>query len=737
VRALTNIHYYNIIYNAETPVTNRTVIAEYLASLQSPDGGFRKSSGYPPKLNYTTLSLLALSQLGFIELIDLDAAISYIVDCQNPDGGFGNTRYYQDYDPSTIYYTWLAVRTLYEFGYLSQIDTEAVKNYIISQQLDDGSWGDTFRSALSVDILYILGSLDEINQDSLLQYIVSEPPRGVNYAGSGYLNTPSDEFPTVYSTWAGVLILKRLGKIEYASSRRISTFVKNTQHETGGFMDSAYMESLPNIYATYYAIDIINLFNLRYTETINAWDATRYALVVASVSDDAGAVSFAVFSLYNMRNIIVPYNIRVNATTVVQGDIIRVDLEIRTTFMDPISEADVYAIYDNTTVRGYEKEESKYYVLIDTIDMLNGTHNITLKAEKENYESMVFGFTINVFRYIYVGSIYVSSNEITQGENITVTIELVDRSKRPITNATVKMKLCDIEIDAESIGPGVYTATLVANYPGHLNVYVTAEKEGYENFETLIPIIVRPRTLPPSQTFFAESITYILIILMLISSAHISAIGKKGIIAIIISAIVGLLFFMNISLILSMAPNWLYNSILYLFETMSFRFLLFIWILMLGIGLSFPRKRTGIVTALSWLIPITLLIIFAYYSGVATYVLASVMIITAGIAYKVSPGEREGVLRELKRNIVSWVVLLMALSIALAITRSPFSVYGPFSPPAGISISFLGYLSLLWYMVYLFVPVITASKFTYLALQGLRPEIRELHRRLTTRIQQE
>ena len=80
---------------------------------------------------------------------------------------------------------------------------------------------------------------------------------------------------------------------------------------------------------------------------------------------------------------------------------------------------------------------------------------------------------------------------------------------------------------------------------------------------------------------------------------------------------------------------------------------------------------------------------------------------------------------------MGWTITLISLSAGFMFLQNPFTIQGKLAPPAGIGISFSGYIALLWYSVFVFIPIITASKFAYIIAAGLRTKVSELYKRIT------
>ncbi len=713
--AINQIH----LLGADTPI-NRSEIANYIKDLQTVDGGFRKDYGYPPRLNYTCLALLSLKYLGYEDIIDLDSAITFIADSQNSDGGFGNIRYQQDYDPSTLYYTYLAVYTLWKYGRLADIDVNAVKNYVLSLQNPDGTWGTTINTALALIILNIISGLGSIDKGTIINMLLEEPPIGVNYGGYGFLNTPNDDYPTLFSTWAGVKILELLNNLDLLSRNKILEMVNISQNHDGGFKSIAYEEMYSDIYSTFFATDIIAILGEQFIDVINAWKTAVYSLSVILTSNDLGEIAYSVFTMHNLINVIVPLAINVNATLVQEGDIVRVDVDARNPFMDPIKSADMIIKVNNKIFYGFENNTGKYYGFIDTVGFNNGTYTAQIEIDKTGYEPLKYSFKLSVIRLIFIKSLSVSKREARIGENISVVVEIVDRVGKAITGATVNMMLGEYKTKAKEISYGIYIANLSTIFPGRYNIVIDVEKQGYDSIEQTISVVMYPNI-----ELEAKSIDYyqILLGILLIALSTITALPFAPSRKIILISI----------LIAVLVPFYLLDYMLNMFElTIQYdiRFLLAsLIILLLNV-----RGLKSLFEALSWITVLAFFIFFARVNGESVYILGSLMIIAGVIVYFVSPGEKDRVLVNLKRRLIYWITVVLAYSIGLAIVRNPYTLGGSlFGPPTGAGYTLEGYLSALWYIIYLFFPIMTAVEYSFLATQGLKINIEKLSKQLTRR----
>jgi subtilase family serine protease len=123
--------------------------AEYLTENQNSDGGWGFTAGDESNVYMTAIVLNTLAQLD--DTYTLHTAVNdgaaYLLANQNIDGGFGSS-------PSTVYETALAFEALIASGADILAIAPPAKNYLVSNQLLDGSWDeDPYSTALAVRAL--------------------------------------------------------------------------------------------------------------------------------------------------------------------------------------------------------------------------------------------------------------------------------------------------------------------------------------------------------------------------------------------------------------------------------------------------------------------------------------------------------------------------------------------------------------------------------------------------------
>ncbi len=705
-----NCKYLEEIYQTSEQIINITKIAEIIATRQTTDGGFAPP-GMPPMLNFTALSLLALNEIEKIQIIDVDKALDFIADCQNPDGGFGNLRYFQDYDPSDLELTYLAVITCSEFNALHLINVSATRNYVIN--LVNNETLDTFHLALALSILKIIGGLDKVDKQSIINYITLNPPQGVNYAGIAYLNSPDDTIPTVISTWAGVQVLLILNHTDYINVNGILRFLKDSMNEDGGFKLSAYLNAPSSVDVTFYAVDLLS--NLNLMEKTDLWKTALFTITIANSFDEINtgaeftALTFSCFTLSLLKNLIIPYEVSISDTSVEYGEIINVSVRLISAFGEKVTGAHVYVTANAKIFEGYEKKSGEYEVIISTKGFKNGTYNAVLYCEKEDYIKAKYSFTFDVLWYLKIKGISYPA-EVHVGEKFELIIEILDINGNP-ANASVTVILQDQERKADKIGGGIYRAVLTPRFPSeNETITIIAEAKGYMRLTKKVFIKILPEEFKPIETALQQAILFILIFAGICTMIKI---GRKEFVLSLITFVV------------------LAFSLMYLVNVKLNYALLIASISSMLIALGLVKKRDVILRGIGMIILLIMIVLLAENAGFATYIMASLMFVTGAIAYIVSPGERNVVFKELMRNTIGWIITLFALSFAMSVIRTPFSLAGPLSPPSGISISVYGYIALLWYCVFIFVPIVTASKFAYLIAVGLKVNIARMYRLIT------
>jgi len=670
---------------------------EYIASCQHVDGGFGPP-GQISYLNYTSMAIFVLGWLGELGKISIEDALDFILDCY-VGYGFGNVLYPEDAD---IISTWYGVRALKYLGRLDLIDVEAIKNYALSIP-----WETTVTMALAIDILFNLNFLDVVDVDSVVYYLTSNPPEGVNYIDVGFLNTPYDEYPNIISTWAGIKIMSTLGHLDAINGNKVSRFIIRTQNSDGGFRDSEYSVGNSRIDYTFYAVDSLRM--LGNLDNGNMPFAALYSVITANTGG-LGDVLYALLTLQSLEKIMIPLEININATTVSLGDKINISLRLVNVYGEEIDNALTMLSVGNITAI-FSEASGCYGIIFDTRDLDNGTYNATITSTRDPYIKFKYNFSLIVLKCMYIGEIYYGG-EIIAGQKTQLTLQLTDRWGQPILGAEVKVKLQGREFNLDGVGGGIYVGNISADFPEkNGTMIIRAQKQGYYPLTRVYYVTVKPPEIKSNINIIPKAIAYGLILLAILVLARSVENGFISlgymILLVALMDISGLLSYVNTDLVL------------------------------MGLGTSIilfsvHEQRQGVLELLGLFICVGIMgLLFGY----AAYFLGAILFLTASLAYMVAPGERNLILRDLAKCVIGWTITLISLSAGFMFLENPFTFQGRLAPPAGIGMSFAGYVGLLWYSIFIFIPIITASKFAYIIAAGLRLKVSELYRRITGEVE--
>ena len=140
-------------------------IANYIASCQTSDGGFRSFpfNEDPAGMMQTCFSLQALESIGRIPAIDTTAALNYVLSCYHNDGGFSNV-------PDAESMPDIVPLGLFSLRILGRSDLIRVQNttdYLLQYFDDKGTTtgGTLVNTERLVWSLYTLGTMDQIDID--------------------------------------------------------------------------------------------------------------------------------------------------------------------------------------------------------------------------------------------------------------------------------------------------------------------------------------------------------------------------------------------------------------------------------------------------------------------------------------------------------------------------------------------------------------------------------------------
>jgi prenyltransferase beta subunit len=187
-------------------------MADYIASCQTPNGGFRLRSSIedPAEMIMTWNALQALDSIGHLSSIDTVAALNYVLSCYHDDGGFSNV-------PDVEAIPDIVPLGLFCLNILGRPDLIRIQNttdYLL-QYFDSAgttSGGTLVNTERLVWSLYTLGTLDQINVTQMLSWVISCQ---TTYNGA-FLPIPSGDIESERLEWirAAVHILYLCDRID-------------------------------------------------------------------------------------------------------------------------------------------------------------------------------------------------------------------------------------------------------------------------------------------------------------------------------------------------------------------------------------------------------------------------------------------------------------------------------------------------------------------------------------------
>jgi geranylgeranyl transferase type-2 subunit beta len=195
--------------NADDKHPDRSKTAAWVAALQQPDGSFvgDRWGEIDTRFSYSALNCLAL--LGRLDAVDVDAAVAFVLRCQNWDGGFGVSPSAESHAGQIF----CCIGALSIANRLDAVDADRVAWWLAERQLPSG--GLNGRPEKKADVCYswwvlsalsMLGRLHWIDADALARFILlcQDSDDG------GIADKPGNQ-PDVYHTFFGAAGLSLLG----------------------------------------------------------------------------------------------------------------------------------------------------------------------------------------------------------------------------------------------------------------------------------------------------------------------------------------------------------------------------------------------------------------------------------------------------------------------------------------------------------------------------------------------
>lgn len=211
-----NKNNYNTI--PQSKKINFDKIAEYIKSLQEPEGGFKCDAlgETDTRFSYCAVSILILLNKLTPDYINLKKATEYVLSCQNFDGGFGGIPGAE----SHAAYAFCCIGFLSVTNQLNLIDRELTGQWLANRQTHQGGFNgrpeklaDVCYSWWVLSAMYMLGKSNYIELDLLKKFILECQ----DYEG-GIADRPGN-CPDVFHTFFGLAGLSLMG---YENLERIN-----------------------------------------------------------------------------------------------------------------------------------------------------------------------------------------------------------------------------------------------------------------------------------------------------------------------------------------------------------------------------------------------------------------------------------------------------------------------------------------------------------------------------------
>jgi geranylgeranyl transferase type-2 subunit beta len=220
--------------------------------------GFGGNIGQDGHLLYTlsALQILALADRLIDERLQRDDIIQFIVNLQQPNGSFAG----DSWGEIDTRFTYCALSCLALLKALDRVQVRKAATYIIRCQNLDGGFGAVVGAEshagqvfCCVGALAIAESLDLLVDDKLLGWWLAE-----RQVDSGGLNgRPEKQADVCYSWWI-VSALSILGKLSWIHKDRLATYILKCQDgDDGGIADRP--DDMPDVFHTFFGVAGLSL----------------------------------------------------------------------------------------------------------------------------------------------------------------------------------------------------------------------------------------------------------------------------------------------------------------------------------------------------------------------------------------------------------------------------------------------------------------------------------------------
>ena len=235
----------------------RDEVVEFALSCRNADGGFGGSPGQDSHMLYTLSAVQVLCMFGAEDKIDRDGVASWIGKLQRPDGSVTGDEW-GEVDTRFVY---IALNCLSLIDRLSAIDVDAAVEFILTCENWDGGFGvspgaesHSGQVFCCVGALCIAGALDRINQDRLAWWLAERQ------LPSGGLNGRPEKAGDVCYSWWVMSSLAMLRRMHWIDRGALFGYILRCQDaDEGGIADKP--GNYADVYHTFFGACGLSMLN--------------------------------------------------------------------------------------------------------------------------------------------------------------------------------------------------------------------------------------------------------------------------------------------------------------------------------------------------------------------------------------------------------------------------------------------------------------------------------------------
>lgn len=213
-------------------------VKRFVKACQHSNGGVSASEGHDPHMLYTLSAVQVLAIMDALDesILDLDRLVEYVSSLQQADGSFWGDKWGE----VDIRFSFCAIATLSILKRLDRIDLNAAIEFVLScQNAIDGGFGSRPGSESHSGLVYcglgalsLANQLDRVNAEQLGWWLSERQ------LISGGLNGRPEKLPDLCYSWWVLSSLRILGRLHWIDRNELIRFMLACQDvETGGFCD--------------------------------------------------------------------------------------------------------------------------------------------------------------------------------------------------------------------------------------------------------------------------------------------------------------------------------------------------------------------------------------------------------------------------------------------------------------------------------------------------------------------